>query len=385
MKYNIVAFDEVKVPKAFMKSLATGIPNLDSFLSVQGGLVPSMSYMFTGVSGSGKTTISNYMMSGLSTPTSPAVFISLEMSKEQTKYQFDGKVDFSNVFVVDAVPHNTREGFAELLSEIAELNPSVVVFDSLQMISAIIYGDPTSIKGQSDIADMVKNFSKLTGCPTILIGQCNKDGEYLGPTFVKHILDAHLHATLDKKSGERWISFEKNRFGNVNEVLTYSFRKDGSIYFESKEESKRTNYVGKAITWSKVEDTLTKLHFDIIHAEYKILKGKPIPKLKFKGDKDLPQNHPQFHPQFNVWLNPDGFQNTIYIDVEWSLRVFQPDKIKRFNDDFLNIANRYQKIKTANDMFWLYYMVCMTHGLLNSSERNEKFFKLLDKLVEKHL
>jgi DNA repair protein RadA/Sms len=215
MKYNIVAFDEVKIPKSFTKSLSTGIPNLDSFLSVQGGLVPSMSYMFTGVSGSGKTTISNYMMAGLAQPTSPAVFISLEMSKEQTKFQFEGKVDFKNVFIVDEIPHNTREGFTELLIGISELNPSVVVFDSLQMISAIIYGDPTSMKGQSDIADMVKNFSKLTGCPTILIGQCNKDGDYLGPTFVKHILDAHLHATIDKKSGERWVSFEKNRFGNV--------------------------------------------------------------------------------------------------------------------------------------------------------------------------
>jgi KaiC/GvpD/RAD55 family RecA-like ATPase len=385
MKYNIVAFDEVKIPKSFTKSLSTGIPNLDLFLSVQGGLVPSMSYMFTGVSGSGKTTISNYMMAGLAQPTSPAVFISLEMSKEQTKFQFEGKVDFKNVFIVDEIPHNTREGFTELLIGISELNPSVVVFDSLQMISAIIYGDPTSMKGQSDIADMVKNFSKLTGCPTILIGQCNKDGDYLGPTFVKHILDAHLHATIDKKSGERWVSFEKNRFGNVNETLGYAFRKDGSIYFESKEESKKSEYLGKPITWSKIEDTLTKLHFDIIHTEYKLLKGKPIPRLKFKGDKELPQNHPQYHPGINVWLNPDGFQNTVFIDAEWSLRVFQEHNIKNFYEDFLNIANRYQRVKTATDMFWLYYMVCMAHGLLNNSERNERFFKLLDKLVEKHL
>ena len=88
---------------------------------MQGGLVPSMSYMFTGVSGSGKTTISNYIMSGLSKDYSPAVFISLEMSKEQTKYQIEGKFDFKNVIIVDEIPHNTEAGYLEFLEDCYEV------------------------------------------------------------------------------------------------------------------------------------------------------------------------------------------------------------------------------------------------------------------------
>jgi RecA/RadA recombinase len=385
MKHNIVSLEEVKYPKSFMKSLATGISNLDSFLSVQGGLVPSMAYMFTGVSGSGKTTISNYIMSGVSKDYSPAIFISLEMNKEQTKYQFEGKVDFKNVLIVDEIPHNTIAGFLELLQSISELNPSVIVLDSLQMLSSLVYGDPTSQKGQSDIARIIMKFSKKTGCPSIIIGQCNKEGDYLGPTFVKHILDAHLHALIDKKTGERTISFEKNRFGNVNHALCYSFRPDGSIYFENKVEEKMSQFLSQPIIWGKLEDIITKLHFDIIASEYKMMKGRSVPKIKFKGTDEVPKNHPQFHPKFNSWVNTEEIQNTIFIDVEWSLRVFREVKVKKFNEDFLMLANRYQKIKTASDMFWLNYVVCLAHGILNSQEKNDKYYKLLDKLVEKYL
>ena len=385
MKHNIVSFDDVKIPKSFMKSLATGISNLDSFLSVQGGLVPSMSYMFTGVSGSGKTTICNYIMSGISKDESPAVFISLEMSKEQTKYQFEGKVDFKNVLIVDEIPNNSMEGFIELLDCIAELKPSVVVVDSLQMLSSLVYGDPTSQKGQAEIARLVMRFSKDTGCPSIIIGQCAKNGDYLGPTFVKHILDAHLHAMIDKKNGERTLSFEKNRFGMVNQALHYSFRTDGSVYFESRVEIKKKQFLGQPIIWAKIEDIITKLHFDIIASEYKMMKGKSVPRLKLKGKKDVPENHPDYHCGYNVWVNSEEIHNTVFVDVEWSLRVFREGKTKKFNEEFLAIANRYSAIKTATDMFWLNYMICLAHGMLNIPLKNDKFYKLLDKLVEKYL
>lgn len=61
MKHNIVSFNNVEIPQSFSNTRKTGIELLDNFLSLRGGLVPSMSYMFTGESGSGKTTISKDM------------------------------------------------------------------------------------------------------------------------------------------------------------------------------------------------------------------------------------------------------------------------------------------------------------------------------------
>jgi hypothetical protein len=368
MKNNIVSFDNVVIPSSFMESRKTGIQHLDPFLSIHGGLVPSMSYMFTGESGSGKTTISNYIMSGISSETNPAVFISLEMSKEQTKYQFSGKFDFSNTFIVDTIPDKTHSGLIDLLKEIARLNPSVLVIDSLQMVSALIFGDPTSIKGQSEIAKSIMHFSKQTGCPTILIGQCNKDGDYLGPTFVKHILDAHLHATIDKKSGERFLEFEKNRFGKVGDSLPYSFNETGAITFSIKE---TINTTLKDFAWFKVKDILTAVFGKIIVDEIKTIDKSRIPRLSF-----------QRHDGYYYGFNPDD--NEIFIDIESAKKDWTDENLPDMRHVLSEFIDHYPQFKMPHELFYLSFLICMAYSLNYSQDHSKKFWKTLDRLVQKY-
>ena len=383
-KHDIRLFEQVTIPRAFLQSLKTGISDLDGFLSVQGGLVPSMSYMFTGVSGSGKTTISNYIMSGISTEANPAVFVSLEMSMAQAKYQFDGKVDFSHTYIVDTIKDPTLKGFRALLYEISQKNPSVVVFDSLQAIALLLYGDPRSERGQSEIAKKVIEFSKKTGCPTILIGQCNKDGSYSGPSSIKHFLDAHLHASIDKKTGQRSLAFEKNRFGNVGQSLSYKFLDDGGLSFKQ-EENIQTKLVGRSIEWKKAEDVIAKLHGEIIASEWKLLKDKPIPSLKFKGRSDVDKGDLNFHPKQNAWANGKKIKNTIFIDIEESMERFQSSDVL---EDYEEYINRYKDAKdrpifnTPNDLFYLDYLLYMTYALNLKADKDKKFWDILDRLVK---
>jgi KaiC/GvpD/RAD55 family RecA-like ATPase len=388
MKHNIVAFKNVEIPQSFSDTRKTGIELLDNFLSLRGGLVPSMSYMFTGESGSGKTTISNYIMSGVSSETNPAVFMSFEMSKEQTKFQFEGKVDFSNTFIVDELTEQTIEGLKNLLEAIATLNPSVLVIDSLQMVSAMIYGDPTSIKGQSEIAKIVMNFAKETGTPSILIGQCNKEGEYLGPTFVKHILDAHLHASIDKKTIQRNLVFEKNRFGKVGQPISYKFADNGSITFVPFSQN-ANNLLTKEFAWFKAQETLQDLFADILAQEVKqmIKRGVRIPQLKFDGTNKVDTTNETFHPMINMWVHSpkESIQSTVFISMDDSRKRFTEVRIDQLRKQLGRYIDRFPQFKTVTDVLFLEFFVLMAQAVLGTDKEEKTFFKTLERIINNNL
>jgi len=387
MKHNIVAFDKVEIPVSFSQTRKTGIEELDTFLSLRGGLVPSMSYMFTGESGSGKTTISNYIMSGVSTETNPAVFMSFEMSKEQTKYQFEGKVNFSNTFIVDELNDATPEGLQNLLEAVGTLNPSVLVIDSLQMVSAMIYGDPTSQKGQSEIAKLVMNFSKETGCPSIIIGQCNKDGDYLGPTFVKHILDAHLHASINKKTLQRNIVFEKNRFGQVGQPLSYKFAENGSVQFFHGTQSSN-GILTQDFAWFKAQETIQDLFADIIASEIKTMvkRGIKIPQLKFDGNNSVETADPNFHPEMNIWIHSteEALNSTVFISIEESRKRFNEVRINQLTQQFGQHIDRFPQFKKITDLFFLEFFILMAQAITGSQKESQTFFKTLERIINNH-
>ena len=388
MKHNIVAFKNVEIPQSFSNTRKTGIELLDNFLSLRGGLVPSMSYMFTGESGSGKTTISNYIMSGVSSETNPAVFMSFEMSKEQTKFQFEGKVDFSNTFIVDELTEQTIEGLKNLLEAIATLNPSVLVIDSLQMVSAMIYGDPTSIKGQSEIAKVVMNFAKETGTPSILIGQCNKEGEYLGPTFVKHILDAHLHASIDKKTIQRNLVFEKNRFGQVGQPISYKFAENGSISFVPFSQN-ANKLLTKEFAWFKAQETLQDLFADILAQEVKqmVKRGVRIPQLKFDGTDKVNTTDETFHTMINMWVHSpkESIQSTVFISMDDSRKRFTEVRIDQLRKQLGRYIDRFPQFKTVTDIFILEFFVLLAHAVIGTEKEEKTFFKTLERIINNNL
>jgi predicted ATP-dependent serine protease len=388
MNTNIVLFENIEIPESFSKTHKTGIELLDGFLSLNGGIVPSMSYMFTGESGAGKTTISNYIMGGVATQESPAVFMSFEMSKEQAKYQFEGKVNFSNVYIVDELKEESTEGLIALLNSISEFNPSVLVVDSLQMLSSLIYGDPTSTKGQSDIAKIIMQFSKETGCPSIIIGQCNKEGEYLGPTFVKHILDAHLHASIEKKTGSRNIMFEKNRFGKVGDKLHYKFKNDGSVVFLVEAQT-NTPMLEKEFEWSEATQIIKSIFGEVIASEIKEMLNAGItsPQLTFEGSTEVEFCNPEFHFKSNVRVHepnaPYCINNTIYVDIEFSKFMFTENNLEELKQREPLLA-QFPQFKTAKQIFLFEIMVFIAEAITLAKPNSRKFMKALNSIVSRY-
>ncbi len=387
---SLIKLSDVIIPEVFYQSRNAGIEALDVFLSNNKGLIPSMVYLFTGVSGAGKTTISNLMLSGIGTAEMPTVFISLEMSKEQLKYQFDGKVNFSNTLIIDTDGLGTEptiESFQDLLDSLAAHNPSAVVVDSLQMASAIIYGNPTSVAGQSALAKMITKFAKEYSIPVLVIGQCAKDGSYVGPSFLKHILDAHLHAEYNEKTGERYITFEKNRFGAVGAQLHYAFENNGNLRFFKKE---RISRFSQEFTWNDAKDMIQSIYAEVVAKEALMMvkRGVHVPRLVFDGELNVDYSDENYHPKTTTWMHfptaPYFVYNTIFVDLDNARQKFTDEQVEKLRIKYAVYLDQFPNYTSPKQLFLLSFFVLLAKAVRQSNVENIGFWNTLRILIEQH-
>jgi hypothetical protein len=121
--------------------------------------------------------------------------------------------------------HKDQEKFEAFLEMLKELNPSMVIADSLQKMAGVMSG--SFDKAQIYLAEKFTKFAKETYIPVQLIGHVNKDGSYKGPTTILHEVDAHLHVSFDKELGERVAKMGKNRFGGITDPFVFRINNTG--------------------------------------------------------------------------------------------------------------------------------------------------------------
>ncbi len=215
---------EIEIPEILFHPIKTDTRELDSAFSELGGITPSCVTMVTGTPGAGKTTLMSVMGSRLKT-VRPVVFLSYEMSDFQLKMQARKIPGFENMLVVTEPFHKDQVKFADFLEMLKELNPAMVIVDSLQKMAGVMPG--SFDKSQILLAEKFTQFAKETYIPVALIGHVNKDGTYKGPTTIIHEVDAHLHISFDKELGERVFQMGKNRFGGVSDPYVFRITNHG--------------------------------------------------------------------------------------------------------------------------------------------------------------
>jgi KaiC/GvpD/RAD55 family RecA-like ATPase len=377
--YDIETLADVQISEGFSATKKTGNEILDNFLSKESGLLTSAVYLFTGSPGAGKTTISNYIMAGVSSPESPAIFMSFEMPKQRIKKQFQGKIDMSNIKIVHSLSKTitTFEEFNGFLEYIKTLNPSILVIDSLQNVSKKINAL------EKHVTNSIIEFSQNMNCPSIIIGQCTKDGTYKGDSEIKHDIDGHLHADLDLKKGTRRLVFEKNRDGKAFEGLAYEFANDGSVVFVP-----FSRLLDKEFAWFKAQETLQELFADIIGSELpQMLKnGITIPQLKFKGTFNGDKSNESYHPMINMWdHSPQEFiQSTVFISMDRSRNRFTEKGLDQLRKQLGQYIDRFPQFKTVTDLFYLEFFVLMTQAVLGTEKEDKTFFKTLERIINNH-
>jgi len=185
-----------------------------------GGIVPGSLTLLGGEPGIGKSTLMLQIALQLPYKT---LYVSGEESAQQIKMRAERiHPDSENCYIL------TETKTQNIFSQIVELNPDIVVIDSIQTLHTdYIESSPGSISQIRETTTELIKFAKETQTPVILIGHITKDGNIAGPKILEHMVDTVLHFEGDRNHVYRILRSQKNRFGSTNELGIYEMQGNG--------------------------------------------------------------------------------------------------------------------------------------------------------------
>ena len=185
-----------------------------------GGIVPGSLTLLGGEPGIGKSTLMLQIALQLHYKT---LYVSGEESAQQIKMRAERiHPDSENCYIL------TETKTQNIFSQIAELNPDIVVIDSIQTLQTdYIESSPGSISQIRETTTELIKFAKETHTPVILIGHITKDGNIAGPKILEHMVDTVLQFEGDRNHVYRILRSQKNRFGSTNELGIYEMQGNG--------------------------------------------------------------------------------------------------------------------------------------------------------------
>jgi len=235
VKIEDIAFgtsiQDIKVPDVLRKRVKTGLDYFDAVLGGE-GFTPSMVTLFTGTPGAGKTTMMLTLANSLQGHGAQAVFNTAEESLHQIKMTCE-RLKLRNNFMVggeDDVP-TLLKGCDKIRAQFPKRQFFLIV-DSLQCMNDGYFksGRITTATAERSL-QLLTNYAKEHAVNIIVIGQVTKDGKMSGSNKLKHMVDSHLHMSVEQKDedlrGCRVLETQKNRFGGAGHIVFLSLRKNG--------------------------------------------------------------------------------------------------------------------------------------------------------------
>ena len=224
---------KIKVPSILKKRVPTGLPYFDAIIGGE-GFTPSMVSLFTGTPGAGKTTMMLTLANSLQGHGAQVVFNTAEESLHQIKMTTD-RLRLRHPFMVGG-----EDNVATLLkgcdkirnSEKYKDRPFFLIVDSLQCMSDGYFksGRITSATAERSM-QLLTTYAKEHAVNIICIGQVTKDGKMAGSNKLKHMVDSHIHLSVETKDedlkGCRVLETQKNRFGGCGHVVFLKLRRNG--------------------------------------------------------------------------------------------------------------------------------------------------------------
>ena len=190
-----------------------------------GGLVQGSIVLLGGEPGIGKSTL--ILQTVMQLQGQKVLYVSGEESARQIKMRADRLVQ-------DAQSKNNdlmvlcETSLENIYTQIKEVQPTIVVIDSIQTISSeYVESSAGSLTQVRECAASLLKFAKESGTPVLLIGHITKDGTIAGPKILEHIVDAVLQFEGDQHYLYRILRPIKNRFGSTSELGIYEMRENG--------------------------------------------------------------------------------------------------------------------------------------------------------------
>ena len=186
-----------------------------------GGLVPGSLVLLGGEPGIGKSTLALQVLMKMGDK--KTLYASGEESVKQLKLRAErlaGSPD--NLYIM------AETSLERILDSVTELQPEVVVVDSIQTIGTeTIEASIGSLSQVRECAARILQYAKEKNVPFIIVGHINKEGSLAGPKVLEHIVDTVLQFEGDQHYVYRILRAQKNRFGSTSELGIFEMQQDG--------------------------------------------------------------------------------------------------------------------------------------------------------------
>lgn len=232
VKMENLSFD----PKLF-QPIKTG-KLIDSILSSSGGFPRSTNFMLIGDPGIGKSTVAMDIISDLQIAGASVLFISAEMDRVDlhgyvTRYPKFGKIEI--LFLGEYLDQNPQLVVEHMLKG----GYDIVLIDSFVEVQETVKEFASMTSGGADkwLIDLMRKNNaggNDRGLHTsfLVIQQVTKNGDFVGSNRLKHALSGMAEMRFHKDGG-RYISFIKNRRGEVNKRVYFDLSATGDVKYDA--------------------------------------------------------------------------------------------------------------------------------------------------------
>ena len=222
---------DITVPDVLRRRVPTGIGYFDAVLGGE-GFTPSMITLFTGTPGAGKTTLMLALANSLQGHGAEVVFNTAEESLYQIRMTTE-RLRLRHPFKVGGLSNIPQllEG-CDKIRKAAPRRPFFLIVDSLQCMDDGYFksGRITCATNERTLS-LLTNYAKEHSVNVIVIGQVTKDGKMAGSNKLKHMVDSHLHLSVEQKDedlkGCRVLETQKNRFGGAGHIVFLNMKATG--------------------------------------------------------------------------------------------------------------------------------------------------------------
>lgn len=222
---------DVKIPEKLRERYPCNVEYIDTAFGGE-GFTPSTISLFTGEPGAGKTTLMLTLADALTSQGYTCLFNTAEESLYQVKLTCE-RLNLESGFIAGQeayVPRLLKQ--CDALRNKFKDKPFFLIVDSLQTLNDGKYGEENT-NSQSAVRSlqMLTDYAKEHYVNIVCIGQVNKSGNMAGSQKLKHMVDAMLHLSIEKKDedfkGLRVLETVKNRFGGAGWTFFLDLKKRG--------------------------------------------------------------------------------------------------------------------------------------------------------------
>nr|MBC7244511.1 DNA repair protein RadA [Chloroflexota bacterium] len=193
--------------------------------AIGGGIVPGSVVLIGGDPGIGKSTLLLQLSALLASEGKTTLYISGEESVQQIKMRADRlNISVEQLYVLSETNLN------HILSQIEQLEPQLVVVDSIQSVYLEELESSAGSIGQvRECAAALLRLAKSRNIPMFIVGHVTKEGAIAGPRVLEHMVDTVLYLEGDRFYAYRLLRSVKNRFGSTNEVGVFEMQEQGLV------------------------------------------------------------------------------------------------------------------------------------------------------------